>query len=359
MIILWVSLGFVFLVSLAARYFSVQTSVGPVYVHPNKILASAAAITLILVSGLRNNIGDTYFYKHSYSKIIGDFDWDKITSQGDIGFTIFQILLKRISDDPQILLITTALITNACIVIVLYKYARLFEISIFVYITSGAFIVSMNGIRQYLTAAIIFAASRALFDGRWKLYMTVVLLASFLHQSALIMIPVYFLVRRRAWQGSTFAMLSIAVLIVLSYGYFSDLFFKAIEDTQYGYYKDFEEGGANPLRILVCLVPVIIAYFGRVKFNKIFKYSDIVVNLSIIGVVLMIIASQNWIFARLAIYFNLYQILLIGWIIKLFKEKQQGFVYLMLVILYFIYFFYENVIVLGINYVSYYLVWPF
>ena len=47
------------------------------------------------------------------------------------------------------MIFTTALITNVLIIIVLYKYSRLFELSTFVYITGGLHLVSMNGIVKY------------------------------------------------------------------------------------------------------------------------------------------------------------------------------------------------------------------
>ena len=49
--------------------------------------------------------------------------------------------------------------------------------------------------------------------------------------------------------------------------------------------------------------------------------------MAIIGLMFMIISTQNWIFARFSIYFNLYQLILISWVVKLFHEKDQRFIY--------------------------------
>ena len=119
--------------------------------------------------------------------MINDFTWEFITSQKDIGFGILQMILKKYSDDPQIMIFTTALITNVLIVFVLYKYSRMFELSTYVYITGGLFLVSMNGIRQVLAAAIIFTATKYLINGNWFMYFLIVLFASTFHQSALIL----------------------------------------------------------------------------------------------------------------------------------------------------------------------------
>ena len=71
-----------------------------------------------------------------------------------------------------------------------------------------------NGIRQFLVVTILFALTKHLINGKWYIYIPVVLILSgitpifklfgwgtppwFLcgiHQSALIMVPIYFIVR--------------------------------------------------------------------------------------------------------------------------------------------------------------------
>jgi transmembrane protein EpsG len=355
MTILWINLAIVFILSFFSRYFSVNTNglVTEIPIKPNKVLAFGVMVSLALISGLRNNIGDTYFYMHAFE--VHDFTWEFINSQKDMGFGILQMILKRYTTDPQILIVTTAFITNILIVFVLYKYSRMFEISLYVYITGGLFLVSMNGIRQCLAAAIIFTTIKYVKDGSWIKYIIVVLFASTFHQSALVLIPLYFFIRSKAWSKATFTLLIFSIVIVVGFDKFSSVLFSAIKETEYGHYQNFNEGGANIIRVGVNFVPIAISYFGREKLREIFPSSDIVVNMSIIGFVFMIISTQNWIFARFSIYFSLYQLILISWIIKLFREKEQGFVYYGILLCYFLFYYYESVISLNIIYKSEYL----
>ncbi|ASN05998.1 EpsG family protein [Virgibacillus necropolis] len=359
MTLLWINLAIVFTCSFFARYFatSVQTTeTSPIPIRPNKLLIGCAFVSIVAISGLRSNIGDTFFYKYSYE--LNEFTWEFIISQKDIGFGVLQMLLKNyISEDPQILIFATAFITNVIIFLVLYNYSRMIELSLYVYITGGLFLVSMNGIRQVLAAAIAFAATKFLIEGNWIKYFLVILLASLFHQSALILLPIYFVVRFKAWSKPTLALLIIAVLIVIGFDKFSSLLFTAIEDTQYGHYKNFAEGGANSLRVAVDLVPLLIAYLGREKLRRIFPDSDYIVNLALLGFVFMMISTQNWIFARFSIYFGLYQLILISWVVKVFREKDEKIIYYGILICYLAYYFYENVISLNILYESDYLFW--
>ncbi|MED1205195.1 EpsG family protein [Heyndrickxia acidicola] len=352
MTILWINLAIVFFLAFLARYFAIAVpSQGTIeFIKPNKLLVAGALFSLVIVSGLREGIGDTGAYRHAYT--INNFTWGYITSQKDIGFGIFQAILKHFTNNAQVLIFLTALITNVLIIIVLYKYSRLFELSLYVYITNGWFLTSMNGMRQCLAAAIIFAATKFLFDGSWKKYFIVVLLASTIHETAFILLPLYFIVRRKAWTWTTLVIIMMAIVIVLGFNQFSEVLYSVIKDTQYGGYNNFSEGGANILRVAVDAAPLLIAFLGRHRLRQILPNSDCIVNLSIIGIVFMIVSTQDWIFARFSIYFSLYQLILISWIIKLFKSNNQRFIYYLIIFFYFIYHYYENVITLNIQYSS-------
>lgn len=352
--ILWTNFFIVFLSSWASRYFAKPMNQQP-YVKPNKLFVFFAMASLVIIAGLRRDIGDTYNYKHSY--IITNYQWSGINIHEDFGFYVFEMLLKQISSNPQIMIFTTAMITNVFIVLVLYRYSRMVEIALFVYIALGAFTVSMNGIRQSLAAAIIFAGTKYLLNGDWKKFMSIVLVAATFHRSALIFIPIYFIVRQKAWSKLTFLLLLLAVAIAFEFNTFSSLLFDALDNTKYGHYSNFSEGGANVIRVAVTAVPLLVAYFGREKLRAMWPKSDIIVNMSLLGLIFMIVATKNWIFARFDIYFGLYSLILISWVIQLFQSKERQFVYYGLIVCYLIYFYYEQVITLGIHYRSDYLHW--
>jgi transmembrane protein EpsG len=356
MAILWINLIIVYLSTVFARYFSKPQAIEvPLisFIKPNKLLIFISLVSLVFISGLRNNIGDTYFYMYSYE--FKDIDLQSINFKGDFGFNILQALLQKISSDAQILIFITALITNLIIVLVLYKYSRMIELSLFVYIASGMYTVSMNGIRQALAAAIVFAATKYILNGDWKKFLIIVLIGFTIHQTALIFIPIYFIVRREAWTKVSFVLLGIAVLIAAGFNQFSGLLFDVLENSQYGHYGDFSEGGTNILRIGVTCAPLIVAFFGREKLRELWPKSDYIVNLSILGFVFMVISSQNWIFARFNIYFGLYNLILISWFVKLFSKKDRNFIYYLLLGCYTIYFYYEHVVSLNIVYKSDYI----
>jgi transmembrane protein EpsG len=356
MTIFWMNLFTVFLFSFFSRYASKPIGVmgSSINFKPSKLLLAGSLISLVLVAGFRSNIGDTYFYMHAYR--LGEFSWELMSGQSDVGFWVLQLLLKTyVSTDPQILIFTTALITNTLIVVTLYKYSKKIELSLYVYITSGMFLVSMNGIRQFLAASIIFIATKYLIEKNLIKYFLVVIFASFFHQSVLILIPLYFLVQVKPWSKATLMVIVTALIIVVGFDKFTSILFTAIEDSQYSHYKNFSEGGASVLRVAVNFVPLLVAFIGREKLKEIFPESDVIVNMSLLGFVFMLISTQNWIFARFSIYFGLYQLILISYVTKVFMKKDQRLVYFGILICYAVYFYYEHVISLGMEYRSHFL----
>ena len=105
----------------------------------------------------------------------------------------------------------------------------------------------------------------------------------------------------------------------------------------------FNEGGASLTRVAVTAVPLVIAFLGKGKLRELWPKSDYIVNLATLGVVFLILATKNWIFARFNIYFDLYSFILISWLVLLMVKKDRKFIYYGIIICYFIFFYYEQV----------------
>ncbi|MDU2265562.1 EpsG family protein [Clostridium celatum] len=311
-------------------------------------------IVLVVVAGLSRGIGDSGMYKHSYNILVQNPS--SATFDRDGGWTLYNLILTFISSNPQTLLIITALITHLLNFIILYKYQSYLELQVYLYIASGYYLVTMNGMRQCLAAALIFICTKYLIQGKFKKYLVSILLISSIHGSALIMIPIYFIVRQEAWSKRIMKLLILAVIGVISYGYLEPIFFKLLENTQYGHYSEFKEGGSSLMRTIVNLVPTILAYLKRDKLKEVWAEGNIFINMSIINSIFVAFGMYNWIFNRFTLYFQLYNFILLPYIIKsCFKGKEKRLLYIGLLICYFIFLYREQVIGLNIQYRSDYL----
>lgn len=312
------------------------------------IFVGVVILILSLVSGLRSGIGDTYMYEHLYSLITPEYD---ANGGYEAGFVFLLKVLKRISAEPVFMLMITSIIINVCNVISMYIFTNngYFEIATFLYVASGYFTVTMNGLRQSLAASIIFLATVFIIKKKFIPYLLTILLMITIHNSAFVMIPMYFIVNEKAWHKKANILYGMMLLGLLFY----DPLMRILERTRYGGYSDFNEGGASPIRIIVFLVPVILSYLKRDLISKKWKEGDIFVNMTIVCGIIMLFSAFNWIFARFTVYFQPYNFIVFSFILKnCFAGKEKRLIYFGLIVCYSMFFYYEQSIALGINYRS-------
>lgn len=307
------------------------------------------ALILIVVAGARSGIGDTYMYRHLYEMII-----DKTYTTGyEEGFVLFLSFLATISQDSQFMIIITSIITHGINVFVMSNYSSYFELELYMYIASGFFLTSMNGIRQAMAASIVFLGTVFLVKRKFIPYAFLVFIATSLHTSAIIMIFVYFIVNNDFWTKHFKQIVIVGVLIILFGSVIASILFKILSHTRYGSYDTFEEGGANIIRTLIAFVPVILAYLQKDNLRKIMPNCDIFVNLSILNFFVMALSIDNWIFARMSYYFQLYSFILLPYTIKSIADiKQKRFIYYSFLLAYFIFMYVEYKVTQNVTYKS-------
>lgn len=286
---------------------------------PNIIGVLITLTVIVLFSGLRNNIGDTVYYIHTYN--LDTENGMKLPAIGDKAylFQLFQYFLHQIDAEPSTFIMICSILTLVPIIWLFYNYSGDFFLSVFFFFTMGIFSSTLNGIRQYVATGILLLGTKYLFSEKesdfWK-YLILVIIASLIHSSALIMIPLYFLCRRKAWSAPAFLSVAIGTtgLIVLSM--FLPSFLTLLEDTSYSGYADgwFEEGGstggANILRVAFNIMPTVLAAIFSKQIRQTGPIADILINISLVHSAIYILASYNWIFARFAFYTYAYVILL-------------------------------------------------
>lgn len=316
---------------------------------PNIIFFTLVTTIFIAVCGLRSNIGDTYFYKHSYNLMImtGEvLGYEK-------GFAKLMLILGNYSSDPQILIFVVGFITNLFILLSLRREATYFELSVFLYITSGYYLVTMNGMRQTMVAALYFFwGVKFIKEKKIILYALLILGLSYFHKSIIFMLPSYFLAREEAFSKKIILIIISTILIVIMFSSFTGTIKEVSGD--YGHYIDnFNEGGAHFLRVLVHAVPVVLAYIYRKKLKNKWNDSHIFINFAVLNLIFNILSLQNWIFARVGLYSSIANLILIPYIIsRCIEEEKKTLFYLSSMICYFIFFYYEQAITMRIVYRS-------
>lgn len=340
--ILLINLFIVYISSFFARLNIRERALEVDYKKYNKIFILLAISSLVIVSGFRYKSGtDFHTYIDIFNITLNSPNID-LKNSSDVAFTVFCKLLSRISSDPQIMFLGAAILTNILIVWILAKYSKRFELSMWLYITTFVYYSTFNGVRQWMSAAIIFTGTQYLINVRsFKKYLLIVLFASLFHASALVMIPVYFIINSKTFSIRNLFLILGFMFAVFAYGTFIPVLGKILEVTQYAHYIEVfntDMNGIHPLRLAVYFVPVFIFCLYYKTLNSKNEISiDRLVNLCIIGFLVMFMALRQVFFARLIFYFDLYYLLLIPKIVDIGDKKIRRLFYYTIAIAYFVF----------------------
>lgn len=302
---------------------------------PNPIAVIIPIVFFVAMAGLRKNVGDTVFYAHSF-ELMGDENQVSIEIFFTSMFAFFQNIIRNFTDDPQYLIMFTAIFAVPVPLIILYKYSYPFEMGLFLFVAYGYIGGLMNGVRQYMAAAIVLCATKYLFSLKksdFIKYAVIILLAYCMHNSALVMLPVYFVVRRRSWQIGSYLISLASVVGVVMFDAILPSFLGALEDTSYSHYAENgwftsgEEGGSSIFRVLAALVPIVIAFVNKSSMRRLGHMGDIMINMAFLNAAIYMLAVYNWIFARVAIYMSIYFIILMTWVLSFGVKPRERLIY--------------------------------
>ena len=303
------------------------------------------SIPLVSIAGFRWKVGTDFGTYYSTFTEIPNYSLSFIFESAysdfipfERGFSVLIWLIGVINKNPQFIIFITSLINVVIVVVALKKYSNNFPLSIYLYVTSMIYYSAFNGIRQWIASVIIFIAFKYLVNRDLKKYLIFVLIASMIHISSLIMIPVYFIVNFKPFGKK----IIIIVVIIGIIAVFLQPVLQNLEvltsDTRYSGYMTVskEDDGVNIFRVLVAIVPVIISFIFYKKLKD-DKENRFLINFATLNFLVLFLAMQSTIIARLTIYFELYNLLLYPKIVKVFK-KEEAYVFIFILCLcFFIY----------------------
>lgn len=289
--------------------------------------------TLAVVSGLRYYVGTDYnSYYAGYPKWHSEFEtrwknWD------EPGLSTIAKLLYPISKDGGAFIFVTAAITITLFVFTIAKNTDTFFFCTTLYICvcwTGCF----NGVRQFLASAILFAGHRLIYDKKFIKFCILVFIASCFHITALIMLPMYFLISKVLDLKKIVFILVSGVAIIYSYDFFFDIV---------GILKDSETGGADtnyaqteihPLRVLIAFAPIILYFFLLFQKKGFTGTENFYMGFIFVRAALVFGTANSAYLNRASIYFAPYICLGLSLLVQKFPKSQQFILKGIILILY-------------------------
>lgn len=178
-------------------------------------------------------------------------------------------------------------------------------------------------------------------------YIAIILLASTIHASALIMIPICFIVQGKPWNKKTLLLLGLVLLATAYVDSFTDIITNFMENSQYSGEVDqyLSTAGTNMLRVLVFSIPAV---FSLIFKRRIELANNPLINLCVgmsiatMGSYFLSAYTSGLFLGRIPIYFSLYNYILLPWEIEnVFTKKSAKIIYIMMFMFYLFFYYYQ------------------
>ena len=174
-------------------------------------------ILLILISGLRHNMGTDYVsYQYIFEHKIKEMSLRQILIKDEPLFAFIQKMVGEILGYHIVIL----MLIFACITVIslFYFFSRESELvwlSVFLTLTIGSYFTSFNTTRNYLTAVIWSLTVKFIYEKKFLLYFCCIIVLSLIHTSALIMLPMYWILRIKWFERKNWFLLPLASAVFL------------------------------------------------------------------------------------------------------------------------------------------------
>lgn len=173
------------------------------------LLAIAAIVPSVLVSGLRFEVGTDYLVYLRDNHIIGSVFAGKSYDTEPLYRLIVQI--GYLFNSKQLIFFLTSLLFSVFIFCFIYSQSQDWVLSVVLLMLTGVFNTSMNLMRQMVAVAICMYASKYALKKDFTRYLIFVVIASLIHSMSIVFLPLYFLVN---WKAATKRRIILCVLII-------------------------------------------------------------------------------------------------------------------------------------------------
>ena len=309
----------------------------------------------------RSGFGDTETYRRTFQGIPASFSQlpaylSEYTK--DKGFSILATVIKAfVGNSDKVFFLVIATFQLFCIVYFFRKYSSDLLLSMFMFVASTDYLSWMfNGMRQFIAVSIILLSFGLVLKKKYVSAICVILLASTIHGSALLMLPIIFVIQGKAWNKRTILMIAGVGVAILFIGQFTSILDTMLAETQYSDLITNEiwtnDNGTNIFRVLFYSIPAIFSLVGKRYVEE--ENSPVInmcVNCSICTALIYLLSvfSSGIYIGRLPIYTTLQGYVAVPWLIDhMFTKESARLVRIALIGGFLAFFYYQMHMTWGI-----------
>lgn len=305
-----------------------------------KQLVFMIASILIIVSGFRYRVGTDYL---TYVRYYDIYKQSSMSFLSQPALTIVARIAALIYDDYATWFFLMALLTIGLIMWSIYKNSINVYLSIVLFVFMGMWHCSFNAVKQYAALAILFFGHKYLIEKNLKMWIVICLIAMTFHVSALIMLPVYFLVERKVDWKQVMLMLALGIGISFSYKILYEIIY-FLKQGEHIIAIDSENmtRSVNIFRVLVNCAPIFLYFvFRMLNVIEENEKNRIYINMSLLNAVLYIFGGKSVYLSRFCAYTDIYNVFLVPYLLNGFSKKSRWMATVLILTLYFFFWRYD------------------
>ncbi len=291
------------------------------------------AAILACVAGFRYFVGTdfgAYYWRYPiYLQELGS----RLMSWNEPGISVIAKIVGFFTDDGAAFTFVCAAITVTLFVFTLAKHTDDFFFVVMLYIFTSCWSGCFNGIRQYLAAAVLFAGHRLIFERKFIKYCIVVFLAASFHVTALIMLPMYFLITKNLDIKKIIFIMVAGIVLIFSYDFLFELV-GVLKDEDINTDLAYVQREIHPLRILISLAPILLYFFLVLQKRAFSEEENFYMCFIFVRAAITIATSNSAYLNRIGLYFDPFIPLALLFLINKFDKNQQMIIKAVSLILY-------------------------
>ena len=308
------------------------------------ILIVLSILPLIFLIGFRAlDVGvDTERYSQAFYRTINNTLTPADEKWLGIGYILINKLVGHLFGNNYIIV---NLLIGSMTIGFFYKAfwdnSKMPTLSLYIFISTCLYYQTFNQSRQMLAIAIILYSMKYIKERNLIKYIITVLLATSIHNSAIIMLPFYYIANMKLSKKNILIYIAICI-----FSYFSfDIILKLINETSYGqiyqttsYYKSASSSIINLFVRVVMLIGCILLYKKNIAKDKEEQY---LYNMIIWCTLFQVLTLKMYILGRITTYFFVAYLLLIpNTISKINISRKNKCVILFMVLIFFMIYHY-------------------
>ena len=232
-------------------------------------------------------------------------------------FVLLNLAIAVVTDSPMVCFAVIGVLIVVLRTVFIAKYSPKAWISVFLYVALGFFSYSMCTVRQELAISMAMFSLPYLLDRKPIPYFAIILASGLMHNSLLMLIPIYFLVLIPPTKKWAIGLYSAGMLIIII---FSNNLLKIFTSTfkRFSFYSgDLTGGGVyligrNINTVIFWIVLLVVAAFFYKRLLAKDPKNMMLFNLYLFGTLVMTLTVKNFIFQRVALMLLPYSLILIA-----------------------------------------------